>query len=257
MARRTVKELARLAGVSVRALHHYDEIGLLKPAEVGANGYRYYGREELLRLQQILLHRELELSLEEIGKVLDAPGFDRIEALRRHRKVLAERRSRYARLIATLDATLAELEGEAKMDDKDLYQGFAPETQVEHERWLVDRYGGDMQARIDRTKANMKSWSKADWQAFTDEGKAIGEAMGKALGEGLPPDSEPVCELMRRHYAWTARAWGARPSPEAFAALGDLYVEHPEFRANYDAIRPGLAEYMAAAMKAYVVRAEA
>jgi MerR family transcriptional regulator, thiopeptide resistance regulator len=256
MKRYTVMEVARLAGVSVRTLHHYDDLGLLKPAEVGANGYRYYGREELLRLQQILLHRELELPLQAIAAVLEAPDFDRVAALKAHRKVLAERSARYRRLLRTVDATLAELQGATDMDDKDLYQGFAPEKQAEHEAWLVDRYGDDMQARINQVKGHMKTWSKQDWEAFTGEGKAISAAAGKALADGLPAESEAVSEIMRRHYAWTAKAWGARPSPESFVGLGRLYVENPDFTASYDKVRPGLAEYMAAAMKAYVERAE-
>src|ERR1700746_3216572 len=99
----TVKALAKLSGVSVRTLHHYDQIGLLKPACVGANGYRYYGREEMLRLQQILFHRELEFPLEAIAAVLARPDFDRMEALRRHRETLAAKADRYRKLLKTLD----------------------------------------------------------------------------------------------------------------------------------------------------------
>lgn len=252
MKRYTVKEVARLSGVSVRTLHHYDDLGLLKPAEVGANGYRYYGREELLRLQQILFHRELELPLETIGEILSDPGFDRIGTLKRHREVLSDRAGRYRRLIATLDATLAELEGETDMDDKELYYGFAPEKQAEHEAWLVDRYGEIGQIRIDRTKAVMKGWSKAQWNDFIAEGKAIGADAGRALALGLPANSETMSEIMRRHYAWTTKAWGERPDPLAFVGLGLMYVENADFKASYDAVHPGLAEYMAAGMKAYV-----
>src|SRR3981189_3367262 len=110
----TVSQVARLSGVSVRTLHHYDEIGLLKPASVGANGYRYYGREELLRLQQILFHRELGFSLEEIGRTLDAKGFDKVAALKAHRQKLEAATRRYRRLMRTIDETLAALEGDAK-----------------------------------------------------------------------------------------------------------------------------------------------
>ena len=84
----TVKQVAKLSGVSVRALHHYDEIGLLKPAHIGTNRYRYYGEEELLRLQQILIHRELDIPLAEIAEVLDAPDFDRLATLRVQREKL-------------------------------------------------------------------------------------------------------------------------------------------------------------------------
>src|SRR6201996_256305 len=105
----TVKQLAAISGVTVRTLHHYDEVGLLKPASVGANGYRYYGQDELLRLQQILFHRELGFALEEIGQVLDAPDFDRAAALRAHKARLAAERRRYGRLMRTIDETLAAL----------------------------------------------------------------------------------------------------------------------------------------------------
>src|ERR1700712_6036430 len=145
MTRYTVKEVAKLSGVSVRALHHYDEIGLLKPACVGANGYRYYGREELLRLQQILFHRELGLSLEEVGRVLDAKGFDKVAALRAHRAKLEAETKRYRQLMRTIDDTLAALEGDAKMEDKAMYRGFDPEKQAGYEQELVEKHGGPMQ----------------------------------------------------------------------------------------------------------------
>src|ERR1700730_16596985 len=141
----TVKQVAKLSGVSVRALHHYDEIGLLKPAHVGANGYRYYGRDELLRLQQILFHRELGFPLDEIRQVLNAPEFDRVAALRAHRERLMGEVRRYRRLLRTLDATLAALEGDSDMDDKAMYRGFSPEKQAEYEAWLVSRLGRGVQ----------------------------------------------------------------------------------------------------------------
>src|SRR5215475_11758950 len=129
----TVKQLAAISGITVRTLHHYDEIGLLKPASVGANGYRYYGREELLRLQQILFHRELGFSLEEIGRVLDAGGFDRVAALKAHRAKLTADIARHRRLLKTIDQTLAALQGAAKMDENAIYKGFDPEKQAGYE----------------------------------------------------------------------------------------------------------------------------
>ena len=98
----TVKQVAKVSGVSVRTLHHYDEIGLLKPAHTGRNRYRYYGEEELLRLQQILLHRELGMPLGEIAAILDAPGFDRLATLQQQRERLEAEAKRYARLVRTI-----------------------------------------------------------------------------------------------------------------------------------------------------------
>src|SRR5437667_8460979 len=109
--RYTVSQVATLSGVSVRALHHYDDIGLLKPAFIGSNGYRYYGRDELLRLQQILFHRELGLTLDEIRRAVDTPGFDRAAALRNHREKLVTETARLRELLQTIDETLADLEG--------------------------------------------------------------------------------------------------------------------------------------------------
>ena len=202
----TVKQVAKLSGVSVRTLHHYDEIGLLKPDSVGANGYRYYGKDELLRLQQILFHRELGFPLEEIRQVLDAPEFDRLAALRAHRTKLEAETKRYRRLVRTIDETLAALQGATTMDDKAMYRGFPPEKQAEYEAWLVDRYGGEMQARIDAGKAKMKGWTQADFDAGLEEVEAIERALAKALTDGLPAGSDAVRGLMRRHHAWVARS---------------------------------------------------
>jgi DNA-binding transcriptional MerR regulator len=250
----TVKEVAKLSGVTVRTLHHYDQVGLLKPAQVGENGYRYYGREELLRLQQILFHRELELPLELIAEVLDQPGFDRREALRRHRKTLSQKAARYRRLIRTLDQTLAALEGDEEMQDGDLYQGFEPEKQAQYEAEIVERFGEGARASIEASRTALKSWSKADWERWGGEYAAVEAGMGKALADGLPLDSDEVRALIRRHHAWVAVMWNRKPSREAYAGLGQLYVDHPDFRARYEAVRPGLTEYLAEAMRCFAER---
>jgi DNA-binding transcriptional MerR regulator len=250
----TVKEVAKLSGVTVRALHHYDQVGLLKPAQVGENGYRYYGREELLRLQQILFHRELELPLEAIADVLDQPGFDRLDALRRHRKTLSKKATRYRRLIKTLDRTLAALEGDTQMKDEDLYKGFAPEKQAQYEAELIDRFGEQARASIEASKAALKSWSKSDWERSGREYAEVEAGMGKALADGLPANSEAVQSLIRRHHGWVALMWNRKPSGEAYAGLGQMYLDHPDFHARYEAVQPGLAEYMAEAMRAFAER---
>ena len=247
----TVRQVAKMSGVSVRTLHHYDQIGLLKPASVGENGYRYYGREELLRLQQILFHRELEFPLEAIRAVLAAPDFDRKEALRRHRTRLDAEARRYRRLLRTLDDTLAALEGETEMDDKTLYQGFAPEKQAEHEAWLIERHGKGAEAEIAHSKAVMKDWKAGDFQDFRAEVEAIEADLAKAMTGGLPPDSAAVTAIMRRHHAFVARSWKKPPTREAFIGLAAMYGEHPDFRAHYEDRAKGLLEYIQAAMGAF------
>lgn len=250
----TVRQVAKLSGVSVRTLHHYDEISLLKPDSVGANGYRYYGQAELLRLQQILFHRELGFPLDEIRKVLDAPDFDRVAALRAHRARLAAQTRRYRQLVRTIDATLAALEGDTTMDDKAIYKGFPPEKQAEYEAWLVDRYGPDMQGRIEETKRKLAELAPAQVQDMAAEGKAVEDDLVRAFAQSLPADSAAVQGLMRRHHAWVSNAWN-RPAPaQAFAGLGQMYLDHPDMRARYEARGAGMTEWLAEAMRLFAER---
>jgi DNA-binding transcriptional MerR regulator len=247
----TVSELARLSGVSVRTLHHYDEIGLLKPAHVGENGYRYYGREELLRLQQILVHRELGFPLTEIRRALDAPDFDRKAALRNHRHRLMAEARRYRAMVKTLDATLAALEGETEMNDKAMYRGFPPEKQAAHEAWMTGRFGDAVRAEIDASKQRMGAMSASDFGDFQAEMDAVEAGLAHAMASGLPADGEVVAALVRRHHAWVARGWDRTPDAAAYRNLAMIYEEHPEFRAHYERRAAGFTEYLVAAMTAF------
>lgn len=247
----TVKQMAKLSGVSVRALHHYDAIGLLRPRAVGANGYRYYDRRDLLRLQQILFHRALETPLKDIQAALDDPAFDLAAALRAHRERLAAEAERYAKLVDIVDRTLADLKGDETMEDKEMFRGFDPAKQARHEAELVERYGDGMAEKIAHSKAGMESWGKGDWAGFQQEALAIEADMAKALAQGLPADSAVVSAIMRRHWAWIAKSWNREPTPDAFMGLGRLYLDNPEFTARYEAVAPGLTEYLAEAMRAF------
>jgi DNA-binding transcriptional MerR regulator len=247
----TVKQVAKLSGVSVRTLHHYDEVGLLKPASVGANGYRYYGRDELLRLQQILFHRELGLSLSEIRGVLDAPDFDRVAALEAHRAKLEAESNRFRRLIRTIDETLAALRGAATMSEKAMYRGFDPEKQAKYEAWVIDRYGPEVQESIDAVKEAQKGWTQADFDREQAEILAIHTALVEAMRSGLPADSTAVHALMHRHHAWIARSWTKPVTRLAYDNLATFYGEHPDFRAGYEGLAPGLTEYLQVAMRAF------
>ena len=249
MTQYTVKQAARLSGVSVRTLHHYDDIGLLKPACLGANGYRYYGREELLRLQQILFHRELGLGLEEVRALLDDPGYDRIAALRAHRGRLEAEAARFGHLIRTIDRTIAELNGEQAMADKDLYHGFSAQKQAQWEREIVEKFGDKGAEKIAESKANFGKMTKEDMAAQKAEMEALSLAFAAAMAKGEAPESANVQALTARHYAWVCRAW--KPNRQAYIGMGEMYVSHPDFRATYDAVKPGLAEYLAKAMKVY------
>lgn len=251
----TVSQLARLSGTSVRTLHHYDEIGLLKPASVGENGYRYYGREELLRLQSILLHREFGLALGEIAELLDRTDIDRIGALREQQARVTAEADRYRRLARTIDRTIAELEGRHTVMDNQLYAGFSPEKQAEYEAWIIDKYGEDTRPHIAAGRAAMAAMSpdqQADWMAEIADLEAD---FARAMGDGIAPGDPVLDPLLKTHHAWVARTWKSPPTASGYAGLGDLYTANPDFKSRYEAMRPGLAAWIGAAMKAYAGRA--
>lgn len=246
---RTVRQVAKAAGISVRTLHHYDAIGLLKPSEIGDNGYRYYSQAEMLRLQQILFYRELGFALAEIGSLLDDPKFDLLNALRGHRAALAEKIEHYGDLIRTVDLTIASLEKEEAMDDNDLYKGIPPETRDRWER-EAEVFWGVETVRAARAKA--ATFSKAKIAQIKAEMEEIQQAFRHHFQAGSEPGSEAVQALTARHCAWVSHSW--TPNAESFKGLGRVYVEHPEFRANFDSGLPGCAEFIAEAMAIYADR---
>lgn len=247
----TVKQLAAISGVTVRTLHHYDEIDLLKPAFTGANGYRYYGRRELLRLQRILFHRELGVPLTAIAELLDLEGDDQIEVLRRHREKLESERERYRVLIETIDRTIGDLSGANSMANADLYKGFSPEKQAGYEAWLIERYGEVMRDGIQQSKRSFAKLSRADREALGKEFQELEEALAGAMRNQIDPAAEGVDLLISRHRAWIARMWGQPCSAQKYSGLADLYLSHPDFVARYERIEKGFAEYLARAMKAH------
>lgn len=250
----TVKQLARLAGVSVRTLHHYDEIGLLKPAFTGENRYRYYGEDEVLRLQQILIHRALDIPLSEIGAILDAPGFDRIEALRRQRESLETKAQRFAGMVRTIDRTIAHLTGDMTMKTEDLYSGLVPaEQQAGYEAWLVEKFGPGVRADIAQSREALARLGPGSMAAHMAGLEPIEQGIAEAMRAGLPPQSRALDPLIDRHRLWVEAAWARPCPPEAYAGLADVYG-HPDFQARYEAIAPGLGTYLPAAMRAWTRR---
>jgi DNA-binding transcriptional MerR regulator len=251
----TVCEVAKLAGISVRALHHYDQIGLLKPAHVGENRYRYYGEEELLRLQQILLHRELGIPLSKIGAILDHPAFDRLTTLKEQRRRLQAEAKRYRELVRTIDRTIADLEGERAMRHAELYKGFVPpEKQAEYEDWLVDRYGETMRQEIDARHKVMAELGADGVQKRMCELAEIEGALANAMYEGTPPQAWALDPLIERHRDWVAGMWSKPCGPQAYSGLADLYESHADFKRRYETLGPGFAKWLPTAMRAWARR---
>lgn len=250
----TVKQLAAISGVTVRTLHHYDEIGLLKPAHIGGNGYRYYGRAELLRLQRILFHRELGVPLGDISGLLELEGADQVGVLMRHREKLAAERERFRVLIETIDRTVADLKGETPMPNADLYKGFSAEKQAEYEAWLIEHYGDPMKDDIARSRKAMAKMNEVEQQAVMDQLRDIETALAEGMKRGLDPASDAINKVITRHRAWVAAAWDKPCPPEAYAGLAHMYASHPDFVKRYETIAPGFTDFLVTAMKAHTAK---
>ncbi len=241
----TVHQLATLSGVSVRSLHYYDEIGLLYPAFVGSNGYRYYEKKQLLRLQQILFYRELGLKLNRIQKILDEPGFNLIAALESHQEKLTKETKRQQKLIQTIAKTIEHLKENQSMNNEVLFQGFDPEKQAEHEQYLIERCGQQMQSSIDESKQKTKGWSQEKWKMVMGEFDEICEKMICVINTGLPPENPKAQELVRRHYEWICQFW--TPNRESYLGHSQLILDS-KLRSAYTAHHPDLPEYIVEAI---------
>ncbi len=246
-------ELARLSGVTVRTLHHYDAIGLLRPAHVAANGYRSYGRAELLRLQEVLFYRAFGLSLREIAAVL-ADEADAVTRLRVHRDRLAAQADEARRLLDTLDRTIATLTRETDMSDHDLYAPFDAATQTAYEDWLIGTYGPDMAARIATSKAAIAAMPEGVAGAM-QELKVIEARLRAAFKAGVA-QAELRADL-DAHRALMSRFWGEDCTPEAYAGLADLYLSHEDFITRYERLAPRFSCWLPRVMKAYAAEISA
>lgn len=250
----TVKRVAEVAGVSVRTLHHYDEIGLLSPAAVSEAGYRLYGAPDLERLQQILYYKEMGLSLDAIKAILDDPGFDRREALLQHRTALLERRAKMDHLLASLDKTLTELERGrtmAEMSDQELKELFDGFDQKQYEAEVQQRWG---QSEAYKESARRTArYTKADWTAIKAEQEAIGS--GLAAHVGGDPGAPEVQAIIERHFRHINDRFYAMDAA-FYRNLGEMYVADHRFTENIDKMKPGLAAFWRDAIAVYCDRKE-
>jgi DNA-binding transcriptional MerR regulator len=245
MRKHTVRQLATLAGVSVRTLHHNDQIGLLRPAERTEAGYRLYGEGDLLRLQQILLYKELDFPLDDIQRMLDRPGFDLVDALGSHRRNIEQRIERLERLLTTIDKTMEGLKGERMaLTDAELYEGLTKEQAERYEREARATYDPE---RVAESYRRIRKMTPAQWKDVKAEGQAISVAMA-GLMDKQPGDPE-VQKAVARHHAWIECFYSAPAN--VYGGLGKHYAEHPEFRANYEKVAVGLADFMNAAIAYY------
>ncbi|MFI1104020.1 MerR family transcriptional regulator [Streptomyces melanogenes] len=246
----SISDVARMSGVTSRTLRHYDEIGLLPPAWIGGNGHRYYEEDDLLRLQQILLMRELDLGLREIQAVLDSQ-IDQVAVLREHHRRLLAERKRLDTLARTVGRTIAELE-EGKDDNtmakinrpENLFEGFEPttaETEAEvREKWP--------QAWEESRRA-VETMTADDTERWQREVTAQMIRFAEFMVAGTPVHHVEVQAEVDAHYQGVCRFW--TPNAAAYKGLAQTYVDDPRFRVNFDKIADGLAVYQRDAMVVY------
>jgi DNA-binding transcriptional MerR regulator len=243
----SVKKLAALAGVSIRTLHLYDQMGLLKPSVRTEKNYRLYGQAELLRLQQILFYKELDLPLKEIADILDDPAFDPVKALENHKAALQQKQQRITTLLVTIDKTIDQLKNEVMLTPEDLYEGFPPETVETWRQLATEHWGG----AVDRAREHLLKKTK---QEFKELKQAAALNWQKLLSLRFEdPTSEPVQKEIAIHYEVVREFWGTSGSPEnqaaAYAGLGDLYAADERYTMMEGKPQPEFARFMQQAMK--------
>jgi DNA-binding transcriptional MerR regulator len=236
----TVSQVARLAGVSVRTLHHYDEIGLLRPSGRSDAGYRLYEQVDLQRLQQVLFFKELGFPLEEITRIVRDPAFDLRAALLMQRQLLTERATRVNALIRAVEAALDSLEKGTTMTKEEMFEVFGDFDPSKYEDEARERWG-----QTDAYKESARRtarYTKKDWEQIKAEGEQIMSELAAHMEAGRAATDPAVMAVAERHRGYITK-WFYPCSHEIHRGLGELYVNDARFTANIDKVRPGLARY--------------
>lgn len=246
----TVQKLGKLAGISTRTLRYYDEIGILKPARINSSGYRIYGRAEVDQLQQILLYRELGLSLDSIKDIIHDPSFNPIHALQQHYDQLLDKRKQLDALIANVQKTMAYAEGRMTMSDKEKFEGFKRQLIEENERKygkeVREKYGDE---RVNQSNEKLLNMTPEQHEEVTRLADEVIATLTEAFQQG-DPAGETAQRAADLHKQWLTFYWNEY-SKEAHANLAQMYVEDERFKAYYDREQPGMAEFLRDAIRIY------
>lgn len=238
-----IKEVANLVGISVRTLHHYDDIGLLTPDKITESGYRIYSQENLETLQQILFFKELGFPLKRIKEIIYDPSFDRLEALEHHQKMMMEKRNRLDQMLRTINKTIQYSKGEINMSNEEKFEGF-DFSKNPYEQEARDRWGDKA---VDESNAKINHMSKEEQQRMGQEFDAIYRKLAAIRHES--PESDEAQEGIQLWYDYLNKI--GNYSLNAFKGLGQMYVDDERFTKNIDKYGEGLAMFMRDAMAVY------
>lgn len=235
-----IKDLAALAGVSVRTLHYYDEIDLLKPAYVDSStGYRYYDENSLLRMQEILFYRELGFSLKSIGKIVSSPGYDTNAALKEQKHLLTLKKERLERLISAIDDA---------MKGENIMHAFDNTEFEKHKAEAKERWGHTDAYKEHAEKT--KHYSKSKWNDLTGEMNELLSAFSSCTKDGHAPDSAKAQSLVSALQNHLTENYYLCTN-EILAGLGQMYVADERFRRNIDQHGEGTAAFIRDAIRIY------
>ncbi|WP_312371103.1 MerR family transcriptional regulator [Lachnoclostridium sp.] len=248
----TVNKLAKMSGISTRTLHYYDEIGLLSPERISSNGYRIYGQLQVDLLQQILFFRELGLSLEEIKEIIYSKTFDQTLALENHLTALYRKKEQIDLLIQNVSKTIRAVKGEIIMGDKEKFEGFKQKLVEENGQKFGEeirqKYGDKV---VEASNAKVKNMTQEQYAKVEQLSKEVNETLREAtlLGDPANELAQKACDL---HRQWLCYFWpDGMYSKEAHKGLATMYCEDERFKAYYDAITPGCAEFLRDAIDIY------
>jgi len=246
-----VGEVAALAGVTVRTLHHYDRIGLLSPSERTPAGYRRYTPSDLDRLHQVLVYRELGFPLEEIATLLDDPAADPLAHLRRQLALLRDRLDRTRAMVAAVEKEMEAHTMGISLTPEERFEVFGEHDPSQYDAEVEQRWGETDAYRESRRRTS--SYTKDDWLRIKAEGADVERRFAEALRSGVAADSEQAMDVAEEHRQHISR-WFYDCPPEMHAGLGRMYVEDERFTAHYEQIAPGLAQYVSTAVQANATR---
>lgn len=249
-----VGEVARLAGVTVRTLHHYDETGLLSPSGRSAANYRRYNADDIERLQQILFYRELGFSLEEIATILDDPDTDAVMHLCRQRQLLTQRIRRLEAMVAAVDLALEARQMGTSLTPEERLEVFGDHDPSEYADEVRERWGDTEAYRESRRRA--ARYTKQDWLEITAESRDVERRFVEAMGSGTAPDGEAAMDAAEAHRRHISRYFYDCP-PAMHRSMAEMYLADERFAAHYDQIAPGLARFVHDAIHANAERGEA
>lgn len=244
----TVGEVAKTAHLTVRTLHHYDRLGLLKPSGRTDAGYRLYTDDDLALLQQVLFFRELGFGLEEIRGIVTSPGYDRAEALAAQREWLTEKRQQTDAMIAAIDRALEALVEGVTMNKDDMFEVFGDFDPAEYEDEARERWGESDAYK--ESARRTKGYTKQDWLRIKEEGTKAMDLLLAAFDAQAPAGSESANAAVQAWYDQIANNFYV-PTMEIADGLADMYVADPRFTKNYDVHREGLAAYLRDAIHAW------